>query len=100
MLTRHRRATTVTVLLAAIAALLALASPAYAQLPVPDFGPPNPATPVAPTVQATSSGAPLWVFALVVLVTAVLTVGTVAATLQFKTAHRGGLSWIRQPHHS
>lgn len=94
----HRVAPAITVLLTMLAGLEALATPAYAQLPLPD-GPATAPLPTAPTVQATS-GTPLWVFALVVLITAVLTVGTVMTAQRFKAAHPDGISWSLQPHHT
>ncbi len=95
----RRLAPAITVLLTIIAGLTALAAPAYAQPPLPD-GPAAPPLPTAPNVQATSTGTPLWIFAIVVLSTAVLTVAAVVTTLKFKAAHPNGMSWSMQPHHT
>jgi hypothetical protein len=75
MFTFRRTLTTVTGLLSALAMLVSFGPAAYAQrAPLPDDSYPAPTT---PTISTVSHGSPLWVFAVVAIAAAVLTLSAV-----------------------
>lgn len=82
MFTLRRTLTTLTGLLVALATLTAIGPAAYAQrAPLPDDSYPAPTTPIVSTV---SHGSPLWVFAVVAVAAAVLTLAAILTTAKLR----------------